>query len=306
VAAARAYRGATRRLFAIPAAWLAAAVFAAACSPARVVNALVPTDALVATRDIAYGEHPRQRLDLYEPRGGEAPAAGRPLVVFFYGGSWDSGERAQYLFVAEALVSRGFVVAVPDYRVYPEVVFPAFVEDGAQAVAWARRNARDHGADPDRIFVMGHSAGAHIAAMLAFDAHYLAAVGESPATIAGLVGLAGPYDFLPLTDERLKIIFAPEATIARTQPITFVRGGEPPALLITGDSDRTVSPGNTERLARRLREVGARVIDVREAGLSHLTVVGYLAAPLRRNSLLEEIAAFVASTPARAARVSGR
>lgn len=278
---------------------LATAALLAACSPARLVNALVPTDGLVATLGIAYGDHPRQRLDLYAPRSGEAPAAGRPMVVFFYGGSWDSGSRGQYLFVAEALVSRGFVVAVPDYRVYPEVVFPAFVEDGAQAVAWARRNARSHGADPDRIFLMGHSAGAHIAAMLSFDARYLAAAGETPAALAGLIGLAGPYDFLPLTSERLKLIFAPEATISRTQPIAFVHGGEPPALLITGDNDGQVSPGNTERLARRLREVGTRVIEVREAGLNHVTIVGYLAAPLRRGDLLDEIAAFVTATPAR-------
>jgi acetyl esterase/lipase len=295
-----------KRIVLIPAALLAAAALVAACSPARVVNALVPTNALVVTRDIAYGDHPRQRLDLYAPRGGEAPSAGRPLVVFFYGGSWDSGSREQYLFVAEALVSRGFVVAVPDYRVYPEVVFPAFVEDGARAVAWARRNAIAHGADPGRIFLMGHSAGAHIAAMLTFDAHYLAAVGEDPAALAGLIGLAGPYDFLPLKDERLKVIFAPEATIARTQPITFVHGGEPPALLITGDNDSVVSPGNSERLARRLREVGTRVIEVREAGLNHITIVGYLAAPFRRSNLVEEIAAFVTSTPARAALAAGR
>jgi acetyl esterase/lipase len=282
------------------AALFATAALLAACSPARIVNALVPTDGLVATRDIAYGDHPRQRLDLYTPRSGAAPPAGRPMVVFFYGGSWDSGGRGQYLFVAEALVSRGFVVAVPDYRVFPEVVFPAFVEDGARAVAWARRNARSHGADPGRIFLMGHSAGAHIAAMLSFDARYLDAVGENPSDLAGLIGLAGPYDFLPLTDERLKLIFAPAATIARTQPIAFVHGGEPPALLITGDKDGLVSPGNTERLARRLREVGSRVVEVREAGLNHVTIVGYLAAPLRRGNLLDEIAAFVATTPARA------
>ena len=283
---------------------IGAAVLLAACSPARLVNALVSTDTLVARRDIAYGDNPRQRLDVYEPKEGPPPAAGRPVVVFFYGGSWDSGSREEYLFVAEALVSRGFVVVVPDYRVYPEVVFPAFLEDGARAIAWTRRNARAHGGNPDRIFLMGHSAGAHIAAMLCFDAHFLAAVGESPGNLAGFIGLAGPYDFLPLTSERLKLIFAPEATIARTQPITFVRGGEPPSLLITGTDDSVVSPGNTQRLAARLRVVGARVTERRLEGLNHFTIVGYLAAPLRRADLLDEIAAFVAreaAPPRRAA-----
>jgi acetyl esterase/lipase len=225
------------------------------------------------------------------PRNG---AGTRPVIVFFYGGSWQGGNRDAYLFAAEALVSLGFAVLVPDYRVFPEVVFPAFVEDGARSVAWARRHAREFRGDPERIFLMGHSAGAHIAAMLALDPAYLAAVGERPGDLRGWIGLAGPYDFLPLKNETLKAIFAPEDRIARTQPINFVRGGEPPALLITGDEDGEVNPGNTSRLAARLRERGSRVVERHYAGLNHYTLVGYLAAPFRDPRLLDDIAAFTA------------
>lgn len=268
----------------------------AACSVASVVNALVPTGALEIRHDLPYGEHPRQRLDAYRPRA-QADGATSPVVVFFYGGSWQGGNRGQYLFAAEALASLGFVVIVPDYRVYPEVVFPAFVEDGARAVAWARRHAPELGGDPARLFLMGHSAGAHIAALLALDPQYLDGAGESTKDLAGFIGLAGPYDFLPLESEVLRRIFAPPGRLASTQPINFVRGGEPPALLVTGEEDGIVNPGNTARLAARLRQHGSRVEERRYAGFNHYTLVGYLAAPVRDERLMRDIARFAGLAP---------
>ena len=138
-------------------------VAAAGCSPAVVLNALAP-DGLAREAGLAYGEGPSRRLDVYAP-----PAAGgpRPVVVFFYGGSWQNGKREDYRFAGAALAAEGFVAMVPDYRKYPEVRFPGFVEDGASAVAWARREAARFGGDPSKLWVMGHSAGAHIAALLA-------------------------------------------------------------------------------------------------------------------------------------------
>lgn len=270
---------------------LALAALLAGCSATTLLNVLAPTGDLDIRRDVAYGELPRQKLDVYRAR--ESTGA-RPVVVFFYGGSWDSGERANYLFVAEALASRGFVAVVPDYRVYPEVTFPGFLEDAAQAVAWAQRNAREIGGDPSRVFLMGHSAGAHIAAMLALDPQFLGRQGLAPSKLAGFIGLAGPYDFLPLRNETLKKIFAPQDTIARTQPINFVSAASPPALLVTGETDSAVSPGNTQRLAARLREKGVAVTELRYKDYNHYTIIGVLAAPLRGGEpLLDEIERFV-------------
>ena len=269
-----------------------AAIALAGCSATTLLNALVSVGQLDVRNAVAYGEHPRQKLDVYVPRA--AAPGPRPLVIFFYGGSWQTGERGQYLFVAEAIASLGAVAVVPDYRVYPEVVFPAFLDDAAMAVAWSRKHAREFGADPDHVFLMGHSAGAHIAAMLALDPQYLERVGESPRRIAGVVGLAGPYDFLPLTSENLKRIFAPESTIARTQPINFASRGAPPMLLATGAEDTTVNPRNTARLAAKLKSLGVPVTEIRYAGLDHYTLVGYLAAPVRdRETVFADIARFL-------------
>ncbi len=263
----------------------------AGCSPTLVLNAFVPTDGLEVRKSIAYGQHPRQRLDLYRPREGSGP---RPVVVFFYGGSWEMGSRESYLFVAEALASKGFTVVVPDYRIYPEVKFPAFLEDGAAAVDWTIRHAAEHGGDPHRVFLMGHSAGAHIAAMLALDASYLARHQRAPSALSGFVGLAGPYDFLPLSSATLREIFSPPEVLPRTQPINFASSAAPPAFLATGENDTTVYPKNTINLAAKLRQSGVRVVERRYASLNHYTIVGYLAKPLRGGeTLLDEIADFI-------------
>ncbi|QJR11586.1 hypothetical protein DSM104443_02665 [Usitatibacter rugosus] len=279
----------TRRAFALLLAVLAAGL--AGCSALSALNALTPVSDLEIRRDIAYGDGPRGKLDAYRRRDTPPNA---PVIVFFYGGSWDSGERSSYLFAAEALSSRGFVVVVPDYRVYPAVTFPGFLDDAAASVAWTRAHARELGGNPDKLFLMGHSAGAHLAAMIALDPQYLARVGLTPKAVSGFIGLAGPYDFLPLKSPTLKTIFAPEETIARTQPITFASASAPPALLITGDEDTTVSPGNTTRLAQRLREKGASVTEVHYPTENHYTIVGRLAAPFRSGEpLLDEVDRFV-------------
>ena len=204
------------------------------------------------TCSIAYAGDLRQTLDVC--RSVEAVAA--PVVVFFYGGAWRSGNKRLYRYVAKALARRGYVAVIPDYRIYPEVRYPEFIEDGALAVRWVKDNISRFGGDGQRIFLMGHSAGAHIAAMLAIDVRWLQKVGLAPRyDIAGLIGLAGPYDYLPLRDETLKTIFG-GADRHETQPIFHVAPGAPPALLITGGKDRLVEQGNSTRLAVRLRAAG--------------------------------------------------
>jgi acetyl esterase/lipase len=250
-----------------------------ACSVPTVINALVPGDGYRVVHDIPYGDGPRRALDLYVPEGADGTT---PMLVFFYGGGWESGEKESYLFAGQAFASRGYVTAIPDYRVYPDVIFPDFLRDGAAAVAWATRHATDYGAQPGPVYLVGHSAGAHIAAMLTLDGQWLGEAGLSPCgAVRATAGLAGPYDFLPLKRPVLMEIFGPEATRPQSQPINFVSGSEPPMLLITGRSDTTVLPRNTENLAARIMERGGEVETLYYDGIGHIPLVGSLASPLR-------------------------
>lgn len=264
-------------------------------SPILLLNLLAGSKRVSETRDIAYGDGPRARLDIYAPRR----SGSYPVVVFFYGGSWEEGDRGAYRFVGTALAERGIVTVIPDYRVYPEVRFPGFLEDAAQAVRWVRKSIGDHGGDAARIVLAGHSAGAHIAAMLALDQQWLRGAGLDPRDLSGLVGLSGPYDFLPLRSETLKTIFGPEQTRDRTQPINFASAAAPPSLLVAGAKDTVVDPGNTTRLAARLREAGAFAEARLYPGVGHGEVVGAFGKPIRGLApVLRETVAFVSRVTA--------
>jgi len=240
------------------------------CSAASILNATVPRDGVSVERGIAYGEGPRRRLDVYRNKDAAGP---HPLIVFLYGGSWRTGERGTYAFVATPLAARGAVVVVPDYRLYPEVVFPDFLDDNAHAVAWAVGHANELGADPHRVFIVGHSAGAYNAAMLAVDPRWLARAGLDRAQIAGVVGLAGPYDFLPMTDPDIIPVFAPVDDGPASQPVTYVDGSNPPLLLLAGDADTTVRPANTRSLAARVVAAGGAVASRIYPGIGHIGIV---------------------------------
>jgi acetyl esterase/lipase len=262
----------------------------AGCTPADPLNLLASRASWERT-SFAYAEGARRSLDVYRPLAARVA----PVIVFFYGGNWQRGQKDMYLFLAASLAARGYVTIVPDYQVYPGARFPAFLEDGAQAVRWAARNAARFGGDPKKLFLMGHSAGAHIAAMLTLDGQWLREVGlESRRDIAGLIGVAGPYDFLPLRDPVLQTIFAvPDLT--RTQPISFVAGGEPPALLVTGAADKTVRPGNTTRLAARLRAAGSAATEIVYPRVGHTTIIAAFAPMLRFLApVLTDVDSFVA------------
>jgi acetyl esterase/lipase len=253
---------------------------------------------VVAVTDIAYGDGPRRKLDVYAPRR----AKGAPVIVFFYGGRWQSGAKSWYSLLAASLAARGYVVVVPDYRLYPEVKFPDFLLDGANAVRWAKHNAAAHGGDPSRLFIMGHSAGAYIAAMLALDPQWLDGVGlDVGRDVAGLIGISGPYDFLPLKDPILVDIFG-GSDRANTMPITFADGRKPPALLFTGGSDTIVDAGNSARLADKLRQSGNDATTVIYPSRGHITVLlGFAPVLGRYLPTFRQINAFVARVPAKAA-----
>ena len=251
----------------------------AGCSGTRLLNALVPRGDYVARTDVPYGALPRQQLDVYLPR---EPAADSPLVVFFYGGSWTRGERADYRFVGEALASAGVAAVIPDYRLSPAVDWRGILQDCAAASRWAFDQAPSLGAPRRRIYLMGHSAGAYNAAMLALDARWLGAQQLQPRQLAGWIGLAGPYDFLPIGDPEAQRAFGWPATPADSQPIAHVSAAAPRTLLIAGRKDTTVNAvRNSAGLAQRLQQAGVAVeLDLLDDA-SHVSVVAALASPLR-------------------------
>jgi acetyl esterase/lipase len=246
------------------------------------INGTVPRTGYRIVADAPYGQGARHRMDIYIPEGLARPA---PVLLFFYGGSWQSGSKAIYRAFGQAFAAKGIVTAVADYRIYPEVRYPAFVEDGARAFAHLRDRAVALGGDQARIFVSGHSAGAYIAAMLGVNAQYLAAVDLSPVAIRGVIGLAGPYDFLPLYDPVLIDIFGGDREMV-TQPIKHVGPGAPAMLLAHGTGDKTVGAGNSRRFAKRLNEAGNRVELIEYTGIGHLGILLSLVRGLRRRTTL--------------------
>jgi len=254
------------------------------------VNLLARFGSYDVQRDVAYGQSPEQRLDAYHPSG----ARGAPMVVFFYGGSWRSGSKSEYLFVAQALTSRGFVAVVPDYRKFPGVKFPDFVRDGAAVVAWTRANAERLGGDPEALFVMGHSAGAHIAALLALDPSYVQEVGGDAGWLRGMIGLAGPYDFNARREDLAEIFEG--APYDSTQPLSYAASAKLPLLLLHGEADRTVFKKNTVNLAAAITRAGGDARTHFYDETDHSGIVAALSIPLRGSSaVLDDIADFVGS-----------
>jgi acetyl esterase/lipase len=263
----------------------------AGCSALRILNVLFADETGVEARtDVRYGREPRQQLDVYVPAERPGPA---PVVVFFHGGFWQAGSRPEYRFAGLALASRGFVGVVPAYRLYPEAQFPAFVEDAAAAVKWVSEHASTMGGDPGRIYLMGHSAGGHLAVLLALDDRYLRTLGVPAGVVRGAIGLAGLYDFLPLPRD-LRPVFGPPEQWPASQPINFAGAGKPPLLLLHGDADDIVDLRNTTSLAGRVRERGGRVETVIYPGVGHRRLVLSLL-PMWQASppVLDAVAAFV-------------
>jgi acetyl esterase/lipase len=240
------------------------------------------------TRNIRYAtEAPRQQLDVYQP---SVAGIARPVVIFLHGGGWRSGSKGAYKFVADALTSRGYVAVLPEYRLFPEVRFPQYVTDAAQAVVWTQQHAKEIGGDPRRIFVMGHSAGAHIGALVVLDAKYLQQAGGNGDGIAGFIGLAGPYEYLPFPTG----MFGPPEGYASTQPINFVERNSPPMLLMHGLADKVVWLANTQHMAAKIRSVGGKVEERYYEDMSHGAIIAAFSAFYRnRRPVLNDVERFI-------------
>jgi len=260
-------------------------------SPAVLLNFTAPRWGYRVKRAIAYGPEEHHRMDLYLPK---AKVTSAPAVLFFYGGAFITGHRREYRFVGQALASKGIIVGIADYGLSPEHRFPEFVEDGAKAAVFLREKLPEHGGDPKRLFVAGHSAGAYIAVMLASDGRYLSEAGGDLSSLAGAIGISGPYDFLPITNPTRIEIFGGTDRV-ETQPIHFIDGLRPPMLLLTGDRDANILPRNTHNLAARLRQHGSKVEEIVYPGIDHFRIILGLA-PFFRGvvPIRADIARFVA------------
>lgn len=256
-----------------------------ACSPLGVINLLVPKSGYDVHGGLAYGADPRQKLDVYVPHGLKGPAL---VLLFFYGGAWSSGNRGDYRAFGQAFASAGIVTVVADYRLYPQVKYPAFVQDAAKALAFVHAHASAYSGDPARIFVAGHSAGGYNAVMLGAEPKFIEAEGGRMDWMRGVIGIAGPYDFLPLTEADYIDMFH-GADNADAMPINHVTGPRPPMLLVTGAADRTVSPGNADRMAAKLIHAGGRATVIKYPGTGHIGILLSLVqgfrglTPLRRD-----------------------
>ena len=263
-------------LFLRSAAFLFAFLFLQACSPLTLVDATLPEESWEQLSPLDYGPLSRQKVDIYLPTQ-DPPKA---LLVFFYGGGWDSGERGDYRFVAAAFTAAGYAVAIPDYRVYPEVRYPAFLEDAAGAMAAVAKHPDLADLVPGRTFVAGHSAGAWIAVMLALEQRWLEADGVDPNALAGVIGVAGPYDFDPARYKATRQVFGQVSPVSLTQPVHFARADAPPLLLLHGAEDTTVEALDSQILAERIEATGGRADYRFYDDIGHLRIIGALAPQL--------------------------
>lgn len=266
----------------------------AACSETDLLNATIPDSGYTVMRGIDYetdaAQEPRHKLDIYVPSGVSLTATkGVPVVFFIYGGDWRHGSRDDYKFAGEAFASQGFVTVIADYRLYPQVCYPAFLDDGEQALQWVHANIARYGGDPARVFVAGHSAGAYNALMLALAPQY-----ESSRWLRGAIGLAGPYNFLPL-DKDTGPVFGQERDLQTVLPVTYAAGGgHPPVLLLHGTDDDTVGIHNSRDLADALRRAGSTIEEKEYPGLGHIGLVLSLAHGFRDKApVLADSVAFI-------------
>ncbi|MDO3384907.1 alpha/beta hydrolase [Gilvimarinus sp. SDUM040013] len=249
-----------------------------ACSSTDVLNTLNRAEHYRTHTSLTYGQQPRQTLDVYQPRQPDATSASC-LVVFVYGGGWDSGRKEQYGFVGAQLAKRGHTVVIPDYRLYPDVAYPTFVEDVSLAIASEKvselRNERP-------LILIGHSAGAMIAGLISYDDRYLRSQGLDKSVIDGYISLAGPHDyFLPSDKPRWVSIFGEAADQQRSAlTVEHIHANNPRTLILHGADDDTVTPNSAHSLQRKLAAVNVSATKKIYSGVGHVRIMAAMAWPL--------------------------
>lgn len=252
------------------------AVLSSACTQAGLFVANLPAKLgqNTITQSIPFGEESWQKLDIYQPKIQSKDTQPLPVVVFFYGGSWEDGNKEMYQFVGNAFANQGYIAVIADYGKYPDIAFPTFVEDGAKAVAWTYQSIANYGGNSDKIYLAGHSAGAYIAAMLTADNRYLGEEGLSNNIISAFAGLAGPYDFEPNTDSLKAIFQSAKANNYQGMKVTnYIDGNEPPMLLVWGEKDETVYRRNIDLLAEKIKQKNGKVETILYPEMNHTDLV---------------------------------
>ncbi|MEO1889442.1 MAG: alpha/beta hydrolase [Cycloclasticus sp.] len=279
---------------------LLTALFLGGCSSLSTLNAVVPDGNSTLVANIQYGALAKQQLDIHQPAHLKTNA---PVILFFYGGRWQTGSKEEYQFVGQSLAKRGFITVIADYRVFPNVEFPNFINDGALATQWVLNNIVRYGGDHSNVYLMGHSAGAHMAAMLIANKKFLAEQQVNITDIRGFIGLSGPYDF-KITDDDIKQVFRQASSYKDTQPITFIDGSEPPMLLLHGQKDKTLSVTNSQHMAEKTNKMGGNASVILYKDMAHVgTLLALADAPfLYFAPVLDDIEHFIhcTSSPARA------
>ena len=245
--------------------------------PLAVFNLLMPKDpAQVIMRDIAYGQHQRQRYDLFAPLQGHH----FPLLIFVHGGAWDSGGKDGYDFVGHAFASKGYLTALIDYRQVPDVQYPAFVEDTAKAVAHMRSEATKYDGDPSRVYLVGHSAGAYNIVQATLNPAFAADIGS----IKAIAAMAGPFDFVPIQHPSIEKAFGKYQPLEDTQPRKFIRADQPPLLMLHGLDDDLVLPESYRDFYKAVKDSGAHVEFHEYPATNHISILGDLSRPFRHRS----------------------
>ena len=261
-----------------------------ACSSNQFLNATASDSGYALSQNVAFDDATGLKLDVYAPPN----AANAPVVVFFFGGRWSEGNKDQFKYVGQALAARGFVAVIPNYRLYPQAHYQDILSDNAKAVVWAHGHIAGYGGSPARIVLMGHSSGAYDAAMLTLDPEFLARAGGNRSWVRGMIGLAGPYDFLPLTDPDLRDLFGPPESYEKTQPVFYVDGNNPPLLLMHGGKDETINIKNTNNLFDRVKRASGAADKVIYPDLDHSRILDVTATRLQRYAdVMDKIDAFV-------------
>lgn len=271
-------------------------LFSCANTGLKVINGLAKSQHYRSFNDIEYAKYPHNKLNLYLPKEKAIIAT----IIFYYGGCWghcSQYNKDDYLFVADTLTHYGYAVVIPDYRKFPAVQFPEILSDAKQSTLWVLNHLHGYGIKNDNIFIMGHSAGAHIGALLVADENKLK---ENLFKINGFIGLAGPYDFYPFNAQYMYELFSPENDYHNSQPINFINGNEPPHLILQGKNDNRVFPHNAINLAKKLKENDINNQLVIYEKMSHAKILLNFSKPLRKNSkVLESVKQFIAANLSR-------
>ncbi len=259
-------------------------------APLEIINGAVNKKVFELHSDLKYGLLERQVMDLYV-----VPNCIGTLL-FVHGGYWDAGSKDEYPFVAESLCLAGFSVAVVNYRLAPDGVFPHMVQDVALSIQWLLRQLPVYGVTSSRIGLLGHSAGAHIIALLCVNPVYLERVGLNRQVIRASVGISGPYDFLEWleTDPRAQKAMGAREQWLETQPALIADGKNPPMLLLHGAKDTLCSPAHAPRLAHEIRLKGGIVDWKAYENLDHFRIIGAFSKLLRflEPKVLDDTVAF--------------